>query len=265
MQTDPFDDQPAPANDASGFFDSGAASCRFTSIGDAHVGVITDFKESQQRDIKSKEPAFWPDGNPKMMLVVTIQTQERDDQIEDDDGERRLYVNKPSGMFAAIGNAIKMSKGKFAVGGTLAVKYVKNGKPKNPGFSPPKEYIARYTPPGASVAAEQPRTAQQQYIPASQRGDAPTSNIGAAEQAVKTMRSAAIAAFKAKNPGKTNEELSVPWKEQIKAVFGDRDAISFSLADWEAVKTAIERPPERQVEAPFGEEVAFDDPSSIPF
>lgn len=260
MQTDPFDDQPAPANDASGFFDSGAASCRFANIGDTHVGVITDFKESQQRNIETSEPAFWPDGNKKMMLVITIQTQERDDQIDDDDGERRLFVNKPSGMFAAIANAIKASKGKFSIGGTIAVKYVKNGTPKARGFSAPKEYIAKYTPPGATVSA--PATVPAQTH--ANGGSAPTTNIGAAEQAVKTMRSAAIAAFKAKNPGKTNEELSVPWKEQIKAVFGDRNAISFSAADWEAVKTAIERPPERQVEAPFGEEAVFDE-SSIPF
>lgn len=159
MNEDPWNEEPATsANDASNFFESGAASCRFQNIGDVHVGKILDFKESQQRDIKSGEPAFWPDGNKKMMLIITIQTNEHDDQIEDDDGERRLYVNKPSGMFVAISSAIKLSKGKFAIGGTLAVKYIKNGKPKTPGFNAPKEYVAKYSPPTTSaITATQPQ------------------------------------------------------------------------------------------------------------
>jgi hypothetical protein len=248
---DPFEESPQSAPDASSFFDSGAASCRFANIGDAHVGTITDFKEAQQRDIKSGEPAFWPDGNKKMMLVITIQTQEHDDQIEDDDGERRLYVNKPSGMFAAISNAIKASKGKFSAGGTLAVKYVKNGKPKTPGFSPPKEYIARYTPPGTTSEA-----------PASQgRTVAPAGSAVALETAISAARKAAWDAFKAANPESPNEALADPWRTLLKAVIPDRNSTTFVVADWNKIRHVIENPP---ASVPFGDEVQFKE-DDIPF
>lgn len=144
----PFDDDqdqttPAPASD---FFASGSPSCRFNYIGDTHIGKIVTFDETQQKDIATGALKFWPDGNPRQMLVITLATNERDAEIDDDDGQRRLYVNKPSGMFAAIKVAI--GKNKFAAGGTLAIKYVQNGQPKQAGFSPPKEYTAKYTPAG---------------------------------------------------------------------------------------------------------------------
>ncbi len=150
MDQNPFDDdQQGSTATASDFFASGSPSCRFTNIGDTHTGKIVTFEESQQKDIQTGQPKFWPDGNPCQMLVITLATNERDAEIEDDDGQRRLYVNKPSGMFVAIKAAV--GKNKFANGGTLAIKYVKNGKPKAAGFSPPKEYAAKYTPP-AGVA-----------------------------------------------------------------------------------------------------------------
>lgn len=150
MDQNPFDDEPQTAT-ASDFFASGSPSCRFTNIGDTHVGKIVTFEESQQKDIQTGAPKFWPDGNPCQMLVITLATDERDAEIDDDDGQRRLYVNKPSGMFVAIKAAV--GKNKFAAGGTLAIKYVKNGKPKAAGFSPPKEYAAKYTPPNGVADA----------------------------------------------------------------------------------------------------------------
>lgn len=143
---DPFAEKQAgtPAKAAEDFFATGSPSCRFTNIGDTHWGTITEIEKAQQRDIKTGQPKTWPDGNPCEMIVITLQTNERDADIEDDDGLRKLYVNKPSGMFAAIKTAI--GKNRLQVGDKLAVKYLKNGKPKTAGYNPPKEYVAKYTP-----------------------------------------------------------------------------------------------------------------------
>ena len=246
MTYDPFEEQPPAAPDASNFFESGAASCRFQTIGDAHQGSILDFKEAQQRDIQTGEPAHWPDGNKKMMLVVTIKTNERDPEIDDDDGERRLYVNKPSGMFAAISTAIKLSKGKFAVGGTLAVKYVKNGKPKTPGFSPPKEYAARYTPPG-EPGTRAPLTAPQGYqAPPLQPGD------------VKPAKMAAIAKYRATRPGVAPAMIGEELKT-LAAAWSSDPTDTWTAVMWMEFAAADFKRPEN----PIGEDVFTDD--QIPF
>ncbi len=152
---DPFNDtKPDPADD---FFSGGAPSCKFDAIGTMYSGTIVAKEMTQQRDLSTGEPAFWPDGNPKQMIVITLQTTERDPQIDDDDGQRRLYVKKPSGMFAAIKTAL--GKNKLVPGGMLKIKYVKNGKKTNPAHNAPKEYIAQYVPTGNGSAATAPEQA----------------------------------------------------------------------------------------------------------
>lgn len=146
---DPFADNTTPDSGTS-FFEGGAPSCKFANIGDLHTGIVLKYDERQQRDIQTGEPKSWPDGKPCMMLAVTLQTEEHDNDIDGDDGVRMLYINKPGGMFSAVSKAIRDSKGRFAPGGTLAVKYIKNGVAKQKGFNAPKEYAAKYTPPGAA-------------------------------------------------------------------------------------------------------------------
>jgi hypothetical protein len=42
--------------------------------------------------MKTGEPKFWPSGDPMYQVIVTVQTQERDPSIQDDDGKRRLFI-----------------------------------------------------------------------------------------------------------------------------------------------------------------------------
>ncbi len=225
MTDDPFNEA-TPEDRASNFFDSGSASCRFSNIGDVHQGKVLAFEETQQRDIKTKAPAVWPDGNPKMMLVITLQTAERDEAIDDDNGERRLYVNKPSGMFAAIKTAI--GKQNFAIGGQLAVKYTGNGKSKSPGFNPPKEYVAKYaapsngTPPAASYSSSGTTTSA-----------GPT--VGQADA-----QRAAWNAFRSVNPGKSTEEMATDWRGLLADTFHGQDSKSLVQAQWAMLKAKIE-------------------------
>jgi len=92
---------------------------------DAPVGTVVTMKVSgpaklvQSTDFKTKEPAKWPDGNPKMSVVINGTV---------DGEERSLWAPKPSALFAAIAEAQKAvgQNGKahrLREGDTLLVKF----------------------------------------------------------------------------------------------------------------------------------------------
>lgn len=133
----------------------GAPTAKFpvpqTTVG----GRITERPTvEQQRDISTGDKKFWSDGNPMMQLVVTVQTDERDPQLDEDDGRRRIFVKGQ--MKNAIADAVRAAGARgLEVGGTLAVTYSHDGQASQRGFNPPKQYTARYTP-AATVALNTP-------------------------------------------------------------------------------------------------------------
>jgi hypothetical protein len=52
----------------------GAPSAKFETPGTSVTGKITDLQVRQQTDVRTREPLNWPNGDPKMQLVVTLQT-----------------------------------------------------------------------------------------------------------------------------------------------------------------------------------------------
>ena len=144
----------------------GAPTAKFPTPGTVVAGRITEKPSvEQQRDIQTGETKFWPDGNPMMQLVVTVQTELRDPTIDEDDGRRRLFVKGV--MKNAIADAVRNAGARgLEVGGTLAVTYTHDGQAKQRGFSPPKQYTATYTPAAqAALHTPDPGTAPapQQY------------------------------------------------------------------------------------------------------
>lgn len=137
--------QPVPTADD--FLMGGSIpSAKFPTIGATVTGRITTQPTvEQQRDYTTGEPKFWDDGKPQMQMVVTLATSDRDPDVQDDDGTRRLYVKGQ--MKNAIAQAVRAAGARgLEVEGVLAVKYVRDGEKKNPRFNAPKEYAARYTP-----------------------------------------------------------------------------------------------------------------------
>ena len=124
----------------------GAPPAKFPTPGTIVGGRITEQpKVEQQRDIQSGEKKFWSDGDPMMQLVVTVQTDQRDPSLEDDDGRRRIFVKGQ--MKNAVADAVRQAGAKgLEVGGNLRVRYTHDGTPKQRGFSAPKHYEARYVP-----------------------------------------------------------------------------------------------------------------------
>ena len=128
-------------------------------MGDTVKGVIVSMKKQQQTDMTTKQPAFWDNGDPKMMLVVVLQTDLREE--DDDEGLRTVYLRggnpkavkgKGTSSLNAVKDALRRSGQKLPeVGATLSLQYSGEGERPNKAFNPPKLYLASYDPPSYSV------------------------------------------------------------------------------------------------------------------
>lgn len=47
-------------------------SVKFANVGDHVIGRVIDATEVQQMVFNTRVPDFWPDGNPKMQIVVKL-------------------------------------------------------------------------------------------------------------------------------------------------------------------------------------------------
>ena len=137
---------------ADDFFSEGAPSAIGTikALGDkpgTTIGgpIVEIGDQVQQKDVTDGSPAFWPDGNPKMMLPVTVATELRDPSIPDDDGHRTFWVS--GNLKKAIGSALRQAGARLAVGGVLQVTFTGYGEAKNKGYNAPREWTVVYTPP----------------------------------------------------------------------------------------------------------------------
>jgi hypothetical protein len=114
-------------------------------------GEIIEMVQRQQTSLSDGTVMTWDDGSPRMMLVITLQTDLGNG--DDDNGERTVFVRggrfevaqgRGSSLKDAIGEAVR-AEGLRAprVGDHLSVGYTGVGKGKR-GYSPPKLYTAGY-------------------------------------------------------------------------------------------------------------------------
>jgi hypothetical protein len=155
----------------------GDPTAKFRQIGDKCIGRVVDSDMTQQTTLKG-EPRFFNDGKPMMQAVLTLDTEQRDPEIPDDDGKRRLFVK--GAMAKAVREAIRASgANEFEHGGMLAVEYIGDGVSQGTGFDPPKLFRAQYRPPavgandllgaaagnGTAPASPTPAPQQQAMVP----------------------------------------------------------------------------------------------------
>jgi len=128
----------------------GVASAKFENHGDQIAGTIDDEPQAvQQTDFTTGEPLTWPNGDPRMQVVVTLATDLRDDS--EDDGLRKVYI-KGKSMTAAVRDAVRAAGAKgLERGGQLTVTYTGDGVAERRGINPPKLYAASYAPPSAAA------------------------------------------------------------------------------------------------------------------
>lgn len=121
---------------------SGVKSCKFDTLGDTWVGTIIEQPKTQQMTkYQSSELDYWPSGDPKLQVVVTIQTDVREDA--DDDGKRKLFIIPR--MRDVVREAVQKTGARgLAIGGRIAVRWVSG---TGQGEGNPKVYAAQYEPP----------------------------------------------------------------------------------------------------------------------
>lgn len=129
---------------------TGGRSCKFEAIGDTVEGTIMRIDSRQRTEMGTGVPMTWKDGNPKMQLVIQLLTEQQED--DEDDGMRNLYVPIPSALQAAIAEAVRTA-GQRGVGegGVLKVQHHGTKAAEVKGYNPQKLYRARYVAPTVSV------------------------------------------------------------------------------------------------------------------
>jgi len=151
------------SQDVGGFlFGGGGKAAKFDNVGDAVEGTVTDVRLSQQTSMEDNTPLTWADGSPRMQLVVSIKTDERNG--DEDDGVRRIFAKGGNyevasgagkSMKDAIADAVKKAGAKsIDEGGWIKVAFTGEGKKTNRGYATPKLYRASYKAPVASVSAD---------------------------------------------------------------------------------------------------------------
>lgn len=132
------------------------ASAKFPSVGTSVTGRITEPPVlRQQTRFEDNSPLFWEDGTPRMQLVVTLATEQRDPADPKDDGRRRVYVK--GAMQKAVRTAVQASGAPdLQVGGTLTVTFTGYGEPKG-NLPAPKAYSATYIPAPAAPVVQAPQ------------------------------------------------------------------------------------------------------------
>lgn len=125
---------------------TGGKAAAFPTVGTVVRGVVVDAEVRDQTEIGSGEVKTYPDGNPMKQIVITLQTEDQDESIEDDDGVRRVFA-KGAMLFAIR----KVTPDGLRIGGKLAIKYTGDGEPAQKGWNPPKEYRAQYEAPAIMV------------------------------------------------------------------------------------------------------------------
>lgn len=139
--------------DTSGFLmGGGVPSAKFEAAGDSVEGYIVTKRMTQQTDFKTGEPLTFQNGDKRMQLVLTLATEERDDEIEDDDGSRRVYVKFK--LRDAVAKACKAIGVKdVEVGGYYRQTLTGTEKPRKRGEQGAKLWEVEYTAPTAESQA----------------------------------------------------------------------------------------------------------------
>lgn len=151
------------SNDTNDFLFGGSGKAfKWENMGDVCVGIIESCEVQQQTSMEDNTPLTWADGSPRMQLVITLQTEYRDD--DEDDGIRRLFAKggkwetaqgSGTSMKDAIADAVRKAGAKsLDSGAKLTVGFTGLGKSRNRGYQAPKLFQAKYEKPTQSVSAE---------------------------------------------------------------------------------------------------------------
>ncbi|MFI6160368.1 hypothetical protein ACIA59_10510 [Micromonospora haikouensis] len=162
-------------------------------IGHTVIGSITETpKVEQMKKFNSDELDFWPSGDPKMQIVVTLQTDQRDPSNEQDDGKRRLHISPR--MMGPVREAVQRVGAKgLEIGGRLAVRRVGGTGAVGDPFTFAAEYGAPTVDPGSLLNGSGGAPAPQQQAPMLPPAAPQTTPVSPAAQSLGITQPAAVA------------------------------------------------------------------------
>jgi len=133
----------------------GAPSARFPTKGTRIAGEVLATPETrQQTDMATKAPKFYKNGDPMMSVVVRIQTDIRDPNIPNDDGERRCFVKGRA--LKALRETVKAAGAKrIEPGGFFSMTWTDSLLPTGGLPEGEKVYRFEYTPPAAQASSDE--------------------------------------------------------------------------------------------------------------
>ena len=114
-------------------------SFKDVKVGTSYTGTITDLQTVQVKDFATGEPKYWEDGKPQLQIQVTLATDLRDPSIDDDNGDRRVYLFGQK--LTAAREALKASgMQKFELGSKFTITFSGTKPAKTKGFNDVKLY-----------------------------------------------------------------------------------------------------------------------------
>lgn len=120
---------------------------KFDKIGDKVTGTLVDAEVAPVTS-PTGETQTDKNGNPKQQIIYTLQTDERDPEIEDDDGKRRVFAKWA--IQKAISTCLSdagLARVGLQEGGMLTITHTGTTKASQRGYSDIKLYEASYSPP----------------------------------------------------------------------------------------------------------------------
>lgn len=185
--------------------------------GAAAEGEVLDTRAQQARKFMGPgkppgDPEKWDDGNPKMQLVVTLQTNERDPQDSEDSGVRDVYLNTWGDTFRNVQKAMRPFGGVIEDGGHVRIPWLSGAGVSGDGrvlgfeYSPPAKGVnvsaiapqepAQAAPaPAPTPAAPVMEKAPEVPTPAAPAATNPTAGSAAPAEPRKTFTAAQVAEF----------------------------------------------------------------------
>lgn len=130
------------------FGGSGAPGIKWAEVGMNKwvSGTVLDVQVRQSVDFETQTPETWPDGKPKMQVVLTL----------DDGTEEGCRAFIQGHLFTATRDALRAAGEKAPkVGGKYAAAWVGEGDAPRQGMARPRLFKVSYQPPSPAARAEQ--------------------------------------------------------------------------------------------------------------
>lgn len=115
-------------------------SMKFDQVGKTYSGTVVSSEARQATDLQTGEGKVWKDGSPAMQAVIGIQTDERNPEVENDDGVRYDYVKMWGEQKKAFRGAAQAAGGSPKPGDFYSVTFTGEKASETRGFNPTKLY-----------------------------------------------------------------------------------------------------------------------------